>query len=74
MLASNEVFEKFENTVKNIHFEVHAVYEPDDSEVFGGCYLAAVDLFNPGTTYKVWFKINDEGTICVEHLERWWFG
>lgn len=74
MLVSEEIFEKFESFIKNMHFEVHAVYEPDGSKIYGDCYLAAVDLFQEGTTYKVWFKLSEDGTPCVEHVERWWFG
>lgn len=53
---------------------MHAIYEPDEHEVFGDCYMAAVDLFHPGLTFKVFFALDEKGSFQVQHAERWYFG
>ncbi len=53
--------------------ELHAVYEPEEGEPFSDCYMAAVDLFG-WQTYRVYFRIEDDGELNVVHLERWHFG
>lgn len=53
--------------------EVHAVYIPEDNHM-PGWYSAAVDLFRPGMTFKVYFSLDENGKVCVEDLHRWRFG
>ena len=75
MLVENqERYQALENAIKNIHFKIHAIYEPDPSEPFPDCYMAPVELFTFGQTYRLYFKINENNQIEVEHLERWYFG
>lgn len=65
-MITDELYQK----LGNAYIDVHSIYEPDDK----GRYLAAVDLFTPGTTFKVYFKLGDDGNIIVENIERWFFG
>jgi len=55
------------------YLELHAVYEPDGSQIFGDCYCAAVDLFQRGMTFRVWFKYEDSKVNIVD-VSRWCFG
>ncbi len=54
--------------------EIHAIYEPDGSHIFGDCYCAAVDLFSWEFTFRVYFKITEAGEIDVQDVSRWHFG
>lgn len=75
LIENQELYQTFENTIKNIHFEIHAIYEPDESEEpYQDCYFAAVDLFESGMTFRVYFKTTEAGKIEVEYMERWYFG
>lgn len=64
---------KLEAAIQNIYFDVHAIYDPDGSPVFGDCYCAAVDLFTQGMTFRIYFKLKED-QIQVEHAERWYIG
>lgn len=75
MLTQNHnLYTKLENTIKQLYFEIHAIYEPEGDEGFDAYYCAAVDLFREGDTYRVYFKLDENGNIEVKHLERWFFG
>lgn len=63
------LYSALENSIRNIHFEIHAIYEPEEN----GWYCAAVDLFKPGLTFKLYFTL-ENGEISVRDLARWWFG
>lgn len=69
-----ELYQLIENTMNNLHVELHAIYEPEVGEPLPDCYMAAIDLFKPGQTYRLYFKIDENGQIDVVHLERWFFG
>ena len=53
--------------------EVHAVYMPEKASL-PGWFSAAVDLFRPGQTYRVYFSHEGNHRVRIEHLERWFFG
>lgn len=74
LIENQELYQTLESAIKNMFVEIHAIYAPDGGEPYPDCYLAAVDLFSPGTTYKLYFKINENGQIQVEYLGRWYFG
>lgn len=67
------LYEQLQTAIREMHSEIHAIYEPDGSEFFGDCYCAAVDLFSPAFTFRVYFKIVD-GELDIQHVERWNFG
>ena len=69
-----ELYQLIENTMKNPHVELHAIYEPEAGDPVPDCYLAAIDLFKTGQTYRLYFKIDENDQIEVVHLERWRFG
>ena len=81
MLIENEkLYEALAKKLKESYTEnafifVNAIYEPDDD---GGphesMYHAAVDLVEPGVTYHVWFVVNDDDSILVDDIERWFMG
>lgn len=57
------------------HLFIHAIYEPeDDGGPHEGQYLAAVDLYEPGETYRVWFEINPDDVIIIGDTKRWLMG
>ena len=81
MLIENErlyvaLEKKLKETYTNRAFiDVHAIYEPDDDGgPHEGMYHAAVDLLEPGVTYHVWFVVNDDDSILVDDIERWFMG
>ena len=75
MLIENEVlYTALEYALRvfynvNGYVFVHAIYEPDE-----GMYHAAADLYEPGETYHVYFVINDDDSIAIDHTERWMMG
>ena len=71
---NQELYQTLINAIQNIHFKIHAIYDPDRNTPFADCYMAAVELFTFGQTYRLYFKINENNQIEVEHLERWYFG
>ena len=74
MIQDEKMYEQLRSQLKNIYFDVHAIYEPDGSDsIWGRRYCAAVDLFRQGLTFRLYFSIQD-GEIYVEHVERWYFG
>ncbi len=72
LTEKKELFEKLELALN--HHLIQEIYEPDPAELLPDCYMAAVDLFRPGQTYKVFFKIDENGHVDVWHIERWRFG
>lgn len=68
--------QKMYDAVKELgqYIDVHAVYKPDGTDgIFGDCYCAALDMFAPGITFRIYFKMVDE-QIKIEQAERWRFG
>ena len=58
-----------------VYVFVHAIYEPhDDGGPHEGMYHAAADLHERGDTYHVWFIVNDDDSILVDSIERWYMG
>lgn len=54
---------------------IHAVYEPeDDGGPYEGQYCAAVDLYEPGETYRVYFEINSDDVLIIGDAKRWFMG
>lgn len=70
MLSSEAIFEAMTQLLKDLYFELHAVYEPNER----GWYCAAVDLFHPGMTFRIYFTLDENGQIKVEDVNRWHFG
>ena len=73
-MVDKKINEALKNALKDIYTEIHAVYEPDGNGFLRDCYTAAVDLFSWEFTFRIWFRINDDGSIKVENVERWHFG
>lgn len=71
---SRLLYDNLENVLGQMYFDIHAIYEPDGNGLLGDCYCAAVDLFSFEFTFRVYFKIKDDGNLKVEHVERWHFG
>ena len=63
-----------EQALKDLYFEIYGIYEPDDSHIFSDCHCAAVDLFRPGMTFRIYFTLEKDNQIKVKHAERWYFG
>lgn len=64
---------KLEQLIRELYINIWTIYPPAGDNYYGDCYLAAVDMFIPGSTFKIWFK-EDEGQIEIAHIERWYFG
>lgn len=79
MLINNRrLYEDLTNTLRRAYsyVQVHAIYI-DLHEDCGSTYRtarAAVDLYEPGRTYHVWFVVNDDNSIIIDRLERWFMG
>ena len=74
MLVENEnLYHCLENTISQMYCKVHAIYEPDGSAINGDCFCAAVDLFKPGFTFRMYFKMT-ENNIEIVDISRWYFG
>lgn len=81
MLIENEkLYEALEGVLKNVYPDseyvfVYAIYEPDDdggpNEAF---YHAVFDLHEPGETYHVYFVVNDDDSLLLNDVERWFMG
>lgn len=81
MLINNEkLYEALERHIKAIFHEdtyvhIHAVYEPDDDGgPHEGYYHAAVDVYEPGMTYHVYFLVADDDNLLVDIADRWFMG
>lgn len=81
MLVENEkLYEALEDALRDVcsevgHMFIHGIYEPeDDGGPYEGQYRAAVDLYEPGETYRVYFTVNDDGVIIVGDIRRWFMG
>lgn len=81
MLIENyKLYEALENALRVFYNSdeyvlVHAIYEPDDDGgPHEGMYHAAADLHEPGVTYHVWFAVNEDDSITVDAIERWYMG
>ena len=81
MLTDNEkLYDALENALRAFYYDdeyvfVHAIYEPDeDGGPHEGMYHAAADLRELGRTFHVWFVVNDDGSILVDVVERWFMG
>lgn len=74
LLCDDNLYDKLEKTLKDIYFDVHAIYEPDGDGPYGDCYMAAVDLFVQGITFQIFFKHQADEKLTVEYVERWRFG
>ena len=73
LIESPELYQQIAAAVEGC-LEVHAVYESGSNSFRPEWHLAAVDLHQPGQTYKVYFTLDENGAIQVQHLERWYFG
>ena len=70
----NNIAESLKQSLKELYFEIHGIYEPGSEHIFNDCYCAAVDLFRPGMTFRIYFTLGKDNQIKVEHAERWYFG
>ena len=76
MNTNQELYDLVRGALRSVYFDLHAIYEPegtDSDPYFGDCYCCAVDLFRPGLTFRVWFKIVD-GEMVFRSGDRWYFG
>lgn len=81
MLTDNKkLYDALESALRTFYTEgeyvhVHAIYEPEGN---GGSreemHDAAADLHEPGLTYHVYFIANDDGSIMIDAVERWYMG
>lgn len=74
MMVDQTIAESFSAFMDAIFVDIHAVYDKGSNSAHPEWYCAAVDLFRPGMTYKIYFTLTDGGQISVEDLQRWWFG
>lgn len=74
LVEAQELYAAFEKEIKNIYFEVHAIYAPGNDSRWPDWYCAAVDLFAPGITFRVYFTLNNDRQIQFQDVNRWYFG
>lgn len=73
-MVDPKIAEKFSAFMGGIFVDIHAVYDKGCDTGYPECYCAAVDLFRPGMTFRVYFTLDEAGQISVVDLQRWWFG
>ena len=73
-MVDQTIAERFLAFMDAIFVDIHAVYDKGGNSDYPEWYCAAVDLFRPGMTYKIYFTLTDNGQISVVKLQRWWFG
>lgn len=73
LIEAPELYQQIAAAVEGC-IEVHAIYGPGSNSLHPEWYLAAVDLNQPGQTYRVYFTLDENGTIQEQHRERWYFG
>lgn len=74
LVEDEALYAAMKGMIQNIYFDLHAIYEPGTHSYKKDWYCAAVDLFNPGMTFKVYFTLDKDGQIHVEEVSRWLFG
>ena len=80
LIEDRSLYEALENHLRGSyksdeHVVIHAIYEPDnDGGPYEVMYHAAVDLHERGKTYHVWFVVNDDDSITIGAIERWFIG
>lgn len=74
LIEAPELYEKFKAFMGGVCVELHAIYDKGSDSDHPEFYCAAADLFRPEMTYRIYFALDDVGQICVEDLQRWWFG
>ena len=72
-MADQTIAESFSAFMDAIFVDIHAVYDKGSNSDHPDWYCAAVDLFRPGMTFRMYFTV-DDGQISVVDLQRWWFG
>lgn len=74
LTEKKELYDKIREM--DVLVDIHAIYDPDEEEtgIYKGCYLAAVDLFKPGMTFRVYFTLDENGEIDIFDVSRWRFG
>ncbi len=66
----NSVWNAVKQMMDGLYYKLHTIYEPDEH----GWYCAAVDLFRPSMTFRLYFEIGENNMIDIKHLERWFLG
>lgn len=74
LISDPKVYQQVAGWLKSRFVGIHAIYSPGNNASEPEWYLAAVDLFEPGQTYKVYFTLDEKRGIRVKLLERWYFG
>lgn len=73
LIEDQKLYDQMKDVFQDAYVELLAIYEPDGYGFTGAWYCAAVDLFMPGLTFRVWFEMVD-GAIRVRWADRWHFG
>lgn len=75
MLTDNqELYKQLQSTVQNLYVDIHAVYESGTNTACPKWYCAAVVLFRPGMTFRLYFAVGEDGKLKVQEVSRWWMG
>ena len=76
LVEDEALYAKMNEALNGLYWNVHAIYNPEGTEsdpYFGDCYCCAVDLFRPGLTFQIWFKVEDD-KVVIRYGDRWHFG
>ena len=71
LIEDETLYELFRHKTGSACVDLHAIYAPEEN--LTPCFSAAVDLFEHGLTFRVYFNIQND-TIEIIDLKRWWFG
>ena len=61
------VWNAVKQMMDGLYYKLHTIYEPDEH----GWNCAAVDLFRPGMTFRLYFETGENNMIDIKHMERW---
>lgn len=73
LVEDQELYRALSDAFNGCAVSVHAIYMPEKN-YYPGCFMAAVDLFRSGRTYRVYFANEGKGRIRIEDISRWRFG
>lgn len=73
LVEDQELYHALSEAFNGCAVNVHAIYMPEKN-YYPRCFMAAVDLFRSGRTYRVYFANEGKGRIRIEDISHWRFG
>jgi len=74
LVEDQQMYASLGGALHETYAKVHAIYGPGNNSLHPDWYCAAADLFRQDLTFRIYFTIEADSQIQVEHVERWYFG